>query len=97
MPGVICRFIHHCLFGSKYRKATVSVGYRVKLHERPDYDVYVKHMKERKKKNKEIEEEMTKEFERLEAESIKEESKKKAKKFTEELKNKKNIDWESSK
>ena len=66
-------------------------------HERPDYDVYVKRMKERKKKNKEIEEEMTKEFERLEAERIKEESKKKAKKFTEELKNKKNIDWKSSK
>ena len=66
-------------------------------HERPDYDVYVERMKKREKKNEEIEEEMTKEFERLEAERIKEESKKKAKKFTEELKNKKNIDWESSK
>jgi len=66
-------------------------------HERPDYDVYVERMKKREKKNEEIEEEMTKEFERLEAERIKEESKKKAKEFTEELKNKKNIDWESSK
>ena len=66
-------------------------------HERPDYDVYVERMKKREKKNEEIEEEVTKEFERLEAERIKEESKKKAKEFTEELKNKKNIDWESSK
>jgi len=44
-------------------------------HERPDYDVYVERMKKREKKNEEIEEEMTKEFERIEAEKAEEEAK----------------------
>ena len=36
-------------------------------HERPDYDVYVKRMKKREKKNKEIEAQIQKEFEEAEA------------------------------
>jgi len=66
-------------------------------HERPDYDVYVERMKKREKKNEEIEEEMTKEFERLEAERIKEETKKRAEEIKKEIKKKKNIEWESPK
>ena len=62
-------------------------------HERPDYDVYVERMKKREKKNEEIEEEMTKEFERLEAERIKEETKKRAEEIKKEIKKKKNIEW----
>ena len=66
-------------------------------HERPDYDVYVERMKKREKKNEEIEEEMTKEFERLEAEKIEEEAKKRAEKIKKEIEKKKNIEWESPK
>jgi hypothetical protein len=44
-------------------------------HERPDYDIYVKRMNERKKADKLEQIEITKEFERLEAERIKEEAK----------------------
>jgi len=66
-------------------------------HERPDYDMYVERMKKREKKNEEIEEEMTKEFERLEAEKIEEEAKKRAEKIKKEIEKKKNIEWESPK
>ena len=66
-------------------------------HERPDYDVYVERMKKREKKNEEIEEEMTKEFERLEAEKIEEEAKKRAEEIKKEIEKKKNIEWESPK
>ena len=45
-------------------------------HERPDYNTYVKRMKDREKKEKEFEKEMTEEFERIEKERIKEEAKK---------------------
>ena len=65
-------------------------------HERPDYDVYVERMKKREKKNEEIEEEMTKEFERLEAERIKEETKKRAEEIKKEIEKKKNIEWKDS-
>ena len=65
-------------------------------HERPDYDVYVERMKKREKKNEEIEEEMTKEFERLEAERIEEETKKRAEEIKKEIEKKKNIEWKDS-
>ena len=65
-------------------------------HERPDYDVYVERMKKREKKNEEIEEEMTKEFERLEAEKIEEEAKKRAEEIKKEIEKKKNIEWKDS-
>ena len=45
-------------------------------HERPDYEVYVKRMDDRKKADKAEQIEITKEFERIEAEKIKEEAKK---------------------
>jgi len=51
-------------------------------HERPDYDLYVERMKKREKKNKEIEKQMTKEFEEIEAFKMKEEAK-----------TKKNLEW----
>ena len=55
-------------------------------HERPDYNTYVKRMENREKKNKEIEKQMTKEFEEIEAFKIKEQSKKK-----------KNLEWKDKK
>ena len=55
-------------------------------HERPDYNTYVKRMEDREKKNKEIEKQMTKEFEEIEAFKIKEQSKKK-----------KNLEWKDKK
>ena len=73
-------------------------------NERPDYDIYVKRMKEREKKEKKIAKEkalsekkrieeeakMTKEFEKQDKEAAKEENKK-------NLKNKKNIEWKHPK
>ena len=73
-------------------------------HERPDYDLYVKRMKAREKKEeklakeaalakkKRLEEElkMTKEFEKQDKEAAKEENKK-------NLKKKKNIEWKNPK
>ena len=58
-------------------------------HERPDYDTYVKRMKKREKKNKEIEAEMQKEFDEAEAEVKKQEFKK--------WKKEKIKDWKSPK
>jgi len=55
-------------------------------HERPDYNTYVKRMEDREKKNKEIEKQMTKEFEEIEAFKMKEQSKKK-----------KNLEWKDKK
>ena len=55
-------------------------------HERPDYNTYVKRMENREKKNKEIEKQMTKEFEEIEAFKMKEQSKKK-----------KNLEWKDKK
>ena len=63
-------------------------------HERPDYDVYVKRMKKREKKNKEIEEKIQKEFEEAEAAAIKQKLLEEAKK---NKKLKDNIDLKNNK
>jgi len=55
-------------------------------HERPDYDVYVKRMDDRKEADKLEQIEMTKEFERIEKENAEEE----AKAFSLKMKN---IEW----
>ncbi len=73
-------------------------------HERPDYDLYVKRMKAREKKEEKLAKEaalakkkrlkeelkMTKEFEKQDKEAAKEENKK-------NLKKKKNIEWKNPK
>ena len=63
-------------------------------HERPDYDTYVKRMKKREKKNKEIEAQIQKEFEEAEAAVIKQELAEKAKK---DAKEKNNLDFKHNK
>ena len=63
-------------------------------HERPDYDMYVKRMKKREKKNKEIEAQIQKEFKEAEAAAMKQ------KLLEEAIKNKKiknNIDLKNRK
>ena len=63
-------------------------------HERPDYDMYVKRMKKREKKNKEIEAQIQKEFEEAEAAAIKQKLLEEAKK---NKKIKDNIDLKNNK
>ena len=63
-------------------------------HERPDYDVYVKRMKKREKKNKEIEEQIQKEFDEAEAAAMEEKLLEEAKK---NKKLKDNIDLKNNK
>ena len=63
-------------------------------HERPDYDVYVKRMKKREKKNKEIEEKIQKEFEEAEAAAMEQKLLEEAKK---NKKLKDNIDLKNDK
>ena len=63
-------------------------------HERPDYDVYVKRMKKREKKNKEIEEKIQKEFEEAEAAAMEQKLLEEAKK---NKKLKDNIDLKNNK
>ena len=63
-------------------------------HERPDYDIYVKRMKKREKKNKEIEAQIQKEFEEAEAAAIKQKLLEEAKK---NKKIKDNIDLKNNK
>ena len=63
-------------------------------HERPDYDMYVKRMKKREKKNKEIEAQIQKEFEEAVAASMKQKLLEEAKK---NKKIKDNIDLKNNK
>ncbi len=63
-------------------------------HERPDYDMYVKRMKKREKKNKEIEAQIQKEFEEAEAAAMKQKLLEEAKK---NKKIKDNIDLKNNK
>ncbi len=63
-------------------------------HERPDYDIYVKRMKKREKKNKEIEAQIQKEFEEAEAAAMKQKLLEEAKK---NKKIKDNIDLKNNK
>ena len=63
-------------------------------HERPDYDMYVKRMKKREKKNKEIEAQIQKEFKEAEAAAMKQKLLEEAKK---NKKIKDNIDLKNNK
>ena len=63
-------------------------------HERPDYDMYVKRMKKREKKNKEIEAQIQKEFKEAEAAAMEEKLLEEAKK---NKKLKDNIDLKNNK
>ena len=63
-------------------------------HERPDYDIYVKRMKKREKKNKEIEAQIQKEFKEAEAAAMEEKLLEEAKK---NKKLKDNIDLKNNK
>ena len=63
-------------------------------HERPDYDMYVKRMKKREKKNKEIEAQIQKEFKEAEAAAMEEKLLEEAKK---NKKLKENIDIKNNK
>ena len=63
-------------------------------HERPDYDIYVKRMKKREKKNKEIEAQIQKEFKEAEAAAMKQKLLEEAKK---NKKIKDNIDLKNNK
>ena len=63
-------------------------------HERPDYDIYVKRMKKREKKNKEIEAQIQKEFKEAEAAAMEEKLLEEAKK---NKKIKDNIDLKNNK